>query len=379
MNTDIPCSERVKAQQNSKIMSLDEFEDNYLTEKDKLFDIPLPKKMFKKSPSKDAKTLTTEDFDCACENDQPTTIAQFLELELEETLFLADDNQRQLRKKICAFVKDNNHSDKVKIFAKEAIVAIMDTTNFINTFEEFKTYYCDCNCSGSETEFTNDLANNMEPKWGQLANKQEILAEINSIPSLSSLTFDKQILALENHFNQNLKYGINQNNEPYIINPSHDIDKYIYTEVAGWLDFHHIFKLFKWAREKGPTNALLGGEMGELVQSLAGNYSAYSYEDLPSNNVGVALFIRFGQQLQAGTITWNDAVNIALDEMKWIEPEKAPNFDYIPYIHNEFYPKNFTYQPLLGNLLREYHKKKFCERPLKEQQRTREVHEKFHR
>ncbi len=121
MNTDIPCSERVKAQQNSKIMSLGEFEDNYLTEKDKLFDIPLPKKMFKKSPSKDTKTLTTEDFDCACENDQPTTIAQFLELELEETLFLADDNQRQLRKKICAFVKDNNHSDKAKSFVKDFI------------------------------------------------------------------------------------------------------------------------------------------------------------------------------------------------------------------------------------------------------------------
>lgn len=174
-------------------------------------------------------------------------------------------------------------------------------------------------------------------------------------------------------------YGINQNNEPYIININNDVDKYIYTGIAGWLDFHHIFKLFKWAKEKEPTNALLGGEIGELVQSLKGNYSAYSYEDLPSNNVGVALFIRFGKQLEEGTISWANAIDIALEEMKWTQPEIAPNFDYIPYIHNEYYPKNFTYSPLLGDSLKEYHKKKFCKRPINEQNRTREVHEKFYR
>lgn len=33
--------------------------------------------------------------------------------------------------------------------------------------EEFDdTYFCDCNCEGTETEFTNDLEKNMEPKWG---------------------------------------------------------------------------------------------------------------------------------------------------------------------------------------------------------------------
>ena len=142
-----------------------------------------------------------------------------------------------------------------------------------------------------------------------------------------------------------------------ILNPTDGINKYVYTEVAGWLDFHHVFKLFKWTNSKGPVSALLGGEMGELIQSLKGNCSAYSYEDLPSNNVGVALFIRFGEQLKEGRISWQDAVGKALDEMKWTQPEKAPNFDYIPHIINNIYPKNFTYQPLLGNSLKNYHKK----------------------
>ena len=72
-------------------------------------------------------------------------------------------------------------------------------------------------------------------------------------------------------------------------------------------------------------------------------------------------------------------MNQALTEMQWTEPENAPNFDYIPYLHNEFYPKNFTYAPLLGEALKAYHKQKFCERPTYEQDRIKEVHEKFPR
>lgn len=242
---------------------------------------------------------------------------------------------------------------------------------------EDETYFCDCNCEGSETEFTNDLANNMEPKWGQLANKQEILNEINSIPNLNSLSFENQILALENHFNKNLMYSTSL--PIVILNPNDDINKYIFTETAGWLDFHHIFKLFKWTNSKGPVSALFAGEMGELLQSLKGNYSAYSYEDLPSNNVGVALYIRFGKQLKEGTISWKDAVGKALDEMKWTQPEDAPNIDYIPFLLKDNYPKNFTYQPLLGERLKEYHKNEFCKLKKSQQENIKSVHEKFRR
>ena len=245
--------------------------------------------------------------------------------------------------------------------------------------EEDATYSCNCACEGNEDQWIDNLSENMEPKWGQLANKQELIAEINAIPGFDALSFEDQINALVDHFNSNLMYDINDSNEPYIIDPDQDVNKYVYTEVAGWLDFHHVFKLFKWAKDNGPFNAIIAGEMGETMQQLSGNNSAYSYEDLPSNNVGVAFFIRFGADIEAKNITWQQAVDQALTEMQWTEPEDAPNFDYIPYLHNEFYPKNFTYAPLLGEALKAYHKQKFCERPAYEQYRIKEVHEKFPR
>jgi len=240
------------------------------------------------------------------------------------------------------------------------------------------TYICDCNCNSTEIEFTNDLENNMEPKWGQLANKQEILDEISKV-NLANLKFEQQITALANHFEKHLRYDINSSNMPYIIDPSKDVNRYVYSEVGGWIDFHHVFKIFEWATQNGLFSAITQGELGEMWQSLKNNNSAYSYEDLPSNLLGVGIYIRFSQDLALGNITWHQAIKTALDEINCIEPENAPNFKYIPYIINEYYPKNYTYTPLLGNQLKQYHKQKFCERPLNGQQRTKQVHELFPR
>ena len=267
--------------------------------------------------------------------------------------------------------------DKAKIFVKEAIIALMDTTNFINTFEEFETYSCSCNCSGTETKFTDDLANNMEPKWGQLANKQEILDEIKDL-NFNNLTFKKQIILLANHFEKHLKYT-RVNGELKIVDTTTDVNRYIYSEVGGWIDFHHVFKIFEWATENGPFSAITKGELGEMWQSLKNNNSAYSYEDLPSNLLGIGMYLRFSQDIALDNISWYQAIEISLNEISCIEPEEAPNFDYIPHIINEFYPKNYTYTPLLGDDLKKYHKLKFCERTTKEQKNIKEAHEKFPR
>lgn len=248
--------------------------------------------------------------------------------EWEERAFLYN-NQTEANELI-KFANENRVdgviSDEAKKFINLAIKSIKDTSNYIDSFEEFKVYYCDCFCDGSEVEFIDDLTNNMEPKWGQLANKEEVLTEINSIPNLSSLTFENQILALESHFNKNINYR-RVNGALEISNPGDSVNKYIYTEIAGWLDFHHVFKLFKWAKNRGVIGALPSGEMGEVYQWLRNNHSAYSYEDLPSNRVGVAIFIRFGRRLESGSISWKEAIGQALDEMKWVVPEKAPNYD----------------------------------------------------
>lgn len=116
-----------------------------------------------------------------------------------------------------------------------------------------------------------------------------------------------------------------------------------------------------------------------MWQSLKDNYSAYSYEDLPSNLLGVGMYVRFSQDLAQGDISWYEAVQITLDELNCLEPEQAPNFLYIPHIVNEHYPQNFTYRPLLGNDLENYHREKFCQRPYSEQVNIKEAHEKFQR
>ncbi len=315
------------------------------------------------------------------------SLSNNLDLTDEQTEWLNDYKNAEAKQRIDKFLSSyfgKTEFDEAEKFAVE-VVNIWFKNSLDGTplkeidFNVFEVYYCPCKCSGSETEYITDLESNMEPKWGQLANKQEILKEINSISNLGSLSFDEQIEALISHFNKNLTYKRNDKGNLFISNPNADVNKYIYTELVGWIDFHHVFKLFKWAKEKGVYNALLTGEVGELVQKLKGNYSAYSYEDLPSNNVGVALFIRFGEQLKNKQITWSDAISIALDEMKSIQPENAPNFNYIPHIVNNLYPKNFTYRPFLGKFLKEYHKKMFCKRTKEEQKNIKEAHEKFRR
>ena len=49
-------------------------------------------------------------------------------------------------------------------------------------------------------------------------------------------------------------------------------------------------------------------ELGEMWQSLKNNNSAYSYEDLPSNLLGVGMYIRFSQDLALGNLTWHQAL-----------------------------------------------------------------------
>lgn len=270
-----------------------------------------------------------------------------------------------------------------------------ETTNIILAVLEVG-----CMSDGNIDSWTNNLEDNEEPKWGQLANKQQILDEINNISGLYGLAYEQQMRVLANYFEYNLMYIRDQNTGNLVqienLNPlapnnytinntsdylpiSLDINRYVYSEVGGWIDFHHVFKIFEWANQHGPFLGIVGGDMGELIQSVKDNESAYSYEDLPSNLLGVAMFIRFGDDLENGNINWYQAVKTALNEISCVEPEDAPNFDFIPHIVNEHYPQNFTYSPLLGNELKEAHQQKFCERPIKEQIKIKEAHEKFDR
>ena len=112
-----------------------------------------------------------------------------------------------------------------------------------------------------------------------------------------------------------------------------------------------IIKFLNGITQYGPFSAITGGEMGELTQSVKDNQRAYSYEDLPSNLLGEAMYVRFSQDLAQGNITWYQAIETTLHEISCIEPEAATNFDSIPHIIDEHYPQNFTYSPLLGGMM----------------------------
>jgi hypothetical protein len=293
--------------------------------------------------------------------------------------WLSNANQRDKKALATYLGKGDNCSNPATLdFVVEAIEAMADGD--VDSFA-IALFISEQNCQsvGIEQEWTNNFEENEEPKWGQLANKQEILNEINNIIGLDNMPYEQQIISLASHFEKNLMYNRDNDGNLFIVDSANDVNRYIYSEIGGWIDFHHVFKIFEWATQNGPFTAITQGELGEMWQSLKDNYSAYSYEDLPSNLLGVGMYVRFSQDLAQGNISWYEAVQITLDELNCLEPEQAPNFLYIPHIVNEHYPQNFTYSPLLGNDLEIYHREKFCQRPYSEQVNIKEAHEKFQR
>jgi hypothetical protein len=155
----------------------------------------------------------------------------------------------------------------------------------------------------------------MKTKWGRLANKQEILDEINNV-NLDNLTFEQQIMALTNHFERQLTDDMNSSDMPYNIDSSTDINRYVYSEVVGWIDFYHVFKIFELATQNGPFSAISQGKLGGMWQSLNNiTNKANSYEGLSSNLLGMCIYIRFSLDLALRNITWYNAIKRALDEI----------------------------------------------------------------
>ncbi len=101
-------------------------------DKDVLYDfrIPLDKSDFTFQP---LKKRTTENFDCACEKDKPLGIAKFLELAPEQTMFILDFEQKELREEICACVKKNNYSQEIKTRIKRDLEKLINGNPLSNT------------------------------------------------------------------------------------------------------------------------------------------------------------------------------------------------------------------------------------------------------
>jgi len=98
--------------------------------------------------------------------------------------------------------------------------------------------------------------------------------------------------------------------------------RYVYTEEKGWIDLYHYFNAAKTSEE--------AMDVFEAKQLAEGEKSAFSYEDLPSNNLGgdAPLENDNGEDLVGDELF--DAVAKHFYEVKSTEPENAPNWNLIP-------------------------------------------------
>lgn len=238
-----------------------------------------------------------------------------------------------------------------------------------------------------------DLSNSSmseEPKWGQLGTWQDIVNEINSL-NFIGLTLLQQVKLIANHFECNVFYT--RNNEGRIVydySRSHFcvVSRYVYSTTYGWIDFHHVFKIFEWGVEQMESGNLsliqaaniaqITGYEGEMYQYLKGNESGFSYEDLCSNHVGAMLFLNNYNIMKNSENTWAGQVSIACSNLNFIAPKDAPNYEYIPYILDGNLPKNLSQNSCLtGDELKNKHRESFSKKRLQTQLNTISVHEEF--
>ena len=115
--------------------------------------------------------------------------------------------------------------------------------------------------------------------------------------------------------------------------------RYIYTEKGGWIDMGH-FLFYASRAYKNKLNgidnpigeAVQDGYKQEFVDEYVASYSAYSYEDLPSD--------KFGAEFGVNHFNPNSALNFGQQIEKYLNdtlgalrPEQAPNYNNLPNTH----------------------------------------------
>ncbi len=143
---------------------------------------------------------------------------------------------------------------------------------------------------------------------------------------------------------------------------SKNVTRYVYTTQLGWIDMHHFFYFAASTVAVGAESSRDLAKKSEWGQGAIGrDASAYSYEDLPSDEAGIKFIEKYGEQLLAGNLSIVEAMNRFLKSAGAVDPSKAPNFDFIPPVvrDSDLPMKNKTLQPLVGDALRNAHKERF--------------------
>jgi hypothetical protein len=262
-------------------------------------------------------------------------------------------------------------------------------TNFIELMTEFG-----CPNSVETPDLINYDMNNsslsVEPKWGQLGNWQDIVYEVNSL-DFTNLTLKQQVKLIADHFECNVFYTRNSDGcVTYDTSRVHFciVSRYVYSTKYGWIDFHHVFKIFEWAVEQEEDGNLslieaaniaeITGYEAEMWQYLKGSESGFSYEDLCSNDIGAMIFLNNYEIMKNAQNTWAGQMSIICNELNFVEPQDAPNYEYIPYILDGNLPRTFSQESCLtGEELKNKHKEAFSKKRLETQLNTKSVHYEF--
>lgn len=96
--------------------------------------------------------------------------------------------------------------------------------------------------------------------------------------------------------------------------------------------------------------------MTEWYQESEGYPSGFSYEDMPSDKAGIDFAREYGRNVDDGLMTMEEAMADFLVRHGGTDPERAPNFDYIPYRADHNVPKVRNFTPLTGERLEAVHR-----------------------
>ena len=198
-----------------------------------------------------------------------------------------------------------------------------------------------------------------DPRWGQLANLGTILLRIQKYyennPKMKERGLRVQYSRLSGHFQVNRSYTRDKDGKLIDTDPNANDNKarYMYTNLYGWVDFNHFFKVLNWMQ----VNESLGEFIAVNIEDFQGpQLSQWAYEDYSSNAVGVIFYKMYGEQLNNGDIELVDAMTQFFETYtEPMEPEDAPNYDQIPHIINR--ETHVTWKnrdrPLTGKELKE--------------------------
>jgi RHS repeat-associated protein len=171
-----------------------------------------------------------------------------------------------------------------------------------------------------------------EPVLGQLGSAIDIAIEMiksNNNPDAAKET--DSLARMRVHFSGETKFNNRKDTNTPLRVESQGPSRFVYTNERGWIDMRHFFTAAEYTRDYGGflTSRIL--YVGELDQLKRGSVSAFSYEDMASNQAGIDFWNQYGDQISNGEITLERAVYEFLINQGAIDPKEAPNYDYITH------------------------------------------------